>query len=104
MSEPTPDVTAVPPSPLSAGGTGAVGDGRPALGRRSASPLIRVGIVLFLIGLLAVAVIMVLFFGGVHDLPLWANLTAGLAPVGFGLALVGIFRDARRSSRSRPSD
>lgn len=59
--------------------------------------------VLFLIGLLAVAVIMVLFFTGVHDLPLWVNLIAALAPIGFGVALVGIFRDARRSSRSRPA-
>lgn len=59
--------------------------------------------VLFLIGLLAVVVILVLFFTGSTDLPLWANLIAGLAPIGFGVVLVGIFRDARRSSRSRPT-
>lgn len=94
-----PDRSAVP-APGPAGAAGA----RPAGARRAApTPLIRVGLVLFVIGLLAVAVIMVLFFAGVHDLPLWANLTAGLAPVGFGVALVGIFRDARRSSRSRPA-
>lgn len=77
---------------------------RPQAARRTApTPLIRIGLGLFVVGLLAVAVILVLFFSGVRDLPLWANLVAGLAPVGFGLVLVGIFRDARRSSRSRPA-
>lgn len=77
---------------------------RPQAARRTApTPLIRIGLSLFVVGLLAVAVILVLFFSGVRDLPLWANLVAGLAPVGFGLVLVGIFRDARRSSRSRPA-
>lgn len=93
-SEQTTDRVAVP----------AAGPQRAPVARRAApTPLIRIGLVLFLIGLLAVAVIMVLFFSGVRDLPLWANLIAGFAPVGFGVVLVGIFRDARRSSRSRPA-
>ena len=58
---------------------------------------------MFVIGLLAVAVIMVLFATGSHDLPLWLNLVAMLAPVGFGIGLVGIYREARASRRSRPS-
>jgi hypothetical protein len=71
--------------------------------------------VLFVIGLLAIGVIMVLFATGAHDLPLWLNLTAMLAPVGFGIGLIGIFLEARsgrvaraeraasRSNRAGPS-
>ncbi len=55
----------------------------------------KAGLILFLIGLLAVAVIMVLFATGSADLPLWLNLTAMLAPVGFGLGLLAVFNEAR---------
>jgi hypothetical protein len=60
-----------------------------------------VGVILFLIGLVAVAVIMVLFATGSHDLPLWLNLTAMLAPVGFGIGLYGIAREARAGRAER---
>ncbi len=56
---------------------------------------------LFVIGLLAVGVIMVLFATGAHDLPLWLNLTAMLAPVGFGIGLFGIFMEARSGRAAR---
>lgn len=56
---------------------------------------------LFVIGLIAVAVIMVLFATGSHDLPLWLNLTAMLAPVGFGVALIGIVLEARAGRAAR---
>ena len=59
------------------------------------------GAVLFVIGLLAVGVIMVLFATGAHDLPLWLNLTAMLAPVGFGIGLFGIFLEARSGRVAR---
>ena len=51
--------------------------------------LVRVGVLAFAVGLVAVGVIFALFAGGAHDLPLWLNLGAMLAPVGFGLALIG---------------
>lgn len=63
--------------------------------------LVRVGVLVFALGLVAVAVIFAMFAAGAHDLPLWLNLGAMLAPVGFGLALLGLFRQARRSSRRR---
>ncbi|WP_420124007.1 hypothetical protein [Nakamurella sp.] len=63
--------------------------------------LVRAGVVLFALGLIAVVVIFALFASGAHDLPLWLNLAAMLAPVGFGLALVGLFRQARRSGKRR---
>lgn len=63
--------------------------------------LVRAGVVLFALGLIAVIVIFALFAGGAHDLPLWLNLAAMLAPVGFGLALVGLFHQARSNGRRR---
>jgi len=66
----------------------------PAVG---SSVLVRAGGGCFVLGLLAVAVIFGMFAAGAHDLPLWLNLAAMLAPAGFGLALIGLFRQARRS-------
>ncbi len=54
----------------------------------------------FALGLVAIVVIFALFTGGAHDLPLWLNLCAMLAPVGFGLALLGLLRQGRRPGRS----
>ena len=65
--------------------------------RRQTSPLARIGFVVFGIGLLGVVVIMVLFATGSHDLPLWLNLVAMLAPIGFGIGLVGVYRESRAS-------
>jgi hypothetical protein len=62
-----------------------------------ASPLARIGFVVFGIGLLAVAVILVLFATGSTELPLWLNLVALLAPLGFGVGLLGVFLEARES-------
>ena len=42
---------------------------------------------------------MVLFASGADDLPLALNLTAMLAPVGFGVAMLGVYREARRGQR-----
>ncbi|HEY5877718.1 MAG TPA: hypothetical protein VIU11_02325 [Nakamurella sp.] len=70
-------------------------------GAGSSSLLVRIGVVCFALGLIAVAVVFGMFAVGAHDLPLWLNLGAMLAPVGFGLALLGMFRQARRSGRRR---
>lgn len=68
---------------------------------RGAPLLVRAGVVVFALGLVAVVVVFTLFATGAHDLPVWLNLAAMMAPVGFGLALLGLFRQARRSSRRR---
>jgi len=61
--------------------------------------------VLFVIGLVAVAVILVLFATGTTELPLWVNLLAMLAPVGFGLACSGCTpRQERLAGRARPAE
>ena len=57
----------------------------------------RIGFALFGIGLLAVLVVLVLFATGRDELPLWLNLVALLAPVGFGLGLLGVYLEARSS-------
>ena len=56
--------------------------------------------VLFVIGLLAVAVILVLFATGTTELPLWLNLMAMLAPVGFGVGLLGVYSEARAARKA----
>jgi ABC-type multidrug transport system permease subunit len=68
--------------------------------RRQVSGLAKAGMIGFVIGLVAVAVIMVLFATGSTDLPLWLNLTAMLAPVGFGLGMLAVFNEARAARRA----
>jgi hypothetical protein len=63
--------------------------------------LIRAGGAVFLIGLLALLVVVVPFFFGERDRPLALNLLAGAGlPLGLGLALAGLVRGAR--ARARP--
>jgi hypothetical protein len=69
-----------------------------AKNRRRAAPLAKAGMIVFTLGLIAIFADMVLFAAGHHDLPLWLNLTAMLAPVGLGLGLIGVFTESRRSS------
>ena len=62
------------------------------------SKLVTVAVAIFALGLLAVAAVFVLYVTGRHDLPLWLNTSAGLlVPVGLGLALIGLVREARKS-------
>ncbi|HEX3779943.1 MAG TPA: hypothetical protein VHX38_09755 [Pseudonocardiaceae bacterium] len=62
--------------------------------------LVPVAVVIFGLGLIALAAIFVLYLSGRHDLPLWLNTSAGVGvPLGFGLALIGLVREARRDSK-----
>jgi hypothetical protein len=64
--------------------------------------LMPIAVAIFGIGLVALAAIFVLFLTGRHDLPVWLNASAGVGvPLGFGLALIGLVREARRSSKRR---
>ncbi|WP_205259336.1 hypothetical protein [Nakamurella leprariae] len=66
--------------------------------RRTSSPLIKAGMIIFGVGLVAIFVIMILFATGRRDLPWWLNvLAAGAVGVGFALGLVAVFVEARRS-------
>ena len=48
---------------------------------------VRVGIALFVLGLVFVAVDVLPFFFDHHNTPLWLNLACLLAPIGFGIAV-----------------
>ena len=57
--------------------------------------LVAVGAVIFVVGVVCVAVVLVLFLTGSRDVPLALTLGASLLPVGFALALLGILSSAR---------
>lgn len=60
------------------------------------SPLMRVGIGLFALGVLAIVVVFALFAFGLRNLPLWLSLAAGVAtPAGLLLGLTSLVREAR---------
>lgn len=68
--------------------------------RRKASALMKTSMVLFAIGLVAITADLVLFASGMTELPLWLNLLCLLAPVGFGLGLLGVFLENRNRKRA----
>ncbi len=71
----------------------------PARGRHGAPEvprpgerLVRVGAVLFGLGVLGIAAVLVPFLLGRRDAPLWTTLLASLLPVGLGVSLLGLLR------------
>jgi hypothetical protein len=82
---------------------------RPAPRHRAARPrhipdlLVRVGGVLFAIGVVSIAAEFVPFLFGHGNRPLWIGLlTELLSPIGLGLALVGLVLNARPPGGRRP--
>ena len=67
---------------------------------RPGDRLVRAGGALFAVGLLFTLLTFGPFFFGVDERPLVLSLGALLAPVGFGLALAGLVRQARSSQRA----
>lgn len=63
---------------------------------RPGERLVRVGAVVFGVGVLGVLLAVVPFFFGRTDAPSWTALIASLMPIGLGLALLGLLRGARR--------
>lgn len=62
--------------------------------------LVRAGVGVFGVGLVAVLVVVLPFFFGHENRPLVLNLAAGvLPPLGLLLALAGLVRGARRTQR-----
>lgn len=55
--------------------------------------------VAFAVGLLAILADLALFASGQRNLPVWLNLLCMLAPLGLGLGLVGVVREARSASQ-----
>lgn len=58
--------------------------------------LMRLGIGLFAIGMLAVATVFVLFAAGLENLPVWLSAVAGvITPLGLLLGLIALIQEAR---------
>jgi O-antigen/teichoic acid export membrane protein len=68
------------------------------------SRTVRVGLALFALGLLAIAVDVLPFFFGEHNTSLWLNLSCLLAPAGFAVVVTSVFRTGRRSQRQALAD
>lgn len=58
--------------------------------------LMRIGIGLFAIGLLAVLAVFIMFAAGLENLPVWLSAIAGVVtPLGLLLGLIALVREAR---------
>lgn len=64
-----------------------------------ASRAVRIGLVLFVLGIGFVVADVTPFFVDVHDRPLWLNLWCLLAPLGFGIAIWAGLRAGREEQR-----
>jgi peptidoglycan/LPS O-acetylase OafA/YrhL len=62
--------------------------------------MVRLGLVLFGIGLLFIAVDVVPFFFGAAETPLWVNLGCLLAPIGFAIAMWSGLKTGRDEQRA----
>jgi hypothetical protein len=61
--------------------------------------LMRVGIGLFALGMLAVLAVFILFAAGLENLPVWLSAAAGvITPLGLALGLIALVREARHKS------
>lgn len=61
--------------------------------------LMRLGISLFAIGMIAVTAVFVMFAAGLENLPVWLSAAAGvITPTGLALGLLALVREARRKS------
>ncbi|HEV7978689.1 hypothetical protein [Amycolatopsis sp.] len=60
--------------------------------------LMRAGVGLFAVGVLAIVAVFIMFAAGLVNLPVWLSAFAGVVtPLGLGLALVALVREARQS-------
>jgi hypothetical protein len=58
--------------------------------------LMRVGIGLFGLGMLAVLAVFIMFAAGLENLPVWLSLAAGvITPLGLLLGLIALVQEAR---------
>ncbi|TNC28148.1 hypothetical protein [Amycolatopsis alkalitolerans] len=59
--------------------------------------LMRVGIGVFAVGVLGVLAVFVMFAAGMHDLPVWLSLVAGvLTPLGMVLGFIALVQEHRK--------
>jgi len=68
------------------------------------SRTMRIGLILFALGLVAIAVDVLPFFADHHNRPLWLNLLCLLAPTGFALAVGSALHAGRDEQRAALRD
>ncbi|MGN6605699.1 MAG: hypothetical protein ACTHMS_01625 [Jatrophihabitans sp.] len=73
-------------------------DADPDTGRRT-SRTVRIGLVLFVLGLVFIAIDVLPFFVDDHNRPLWLNLLCLLAPIGGAMAVGSALRAGREEQR-----
>ncbi|OQO92701.1 hypothetical protein B1813_11120 [Saccharomonospora piscinae] len=60
--------------------------------------LMRLGIGLFAVGMVAVVVVFLLFAAGYSELPIWLSAFAGIvSPLGLALGLIALVREHRQA-------
>jgi hypothetical protein len=63
--------------------------------------LMRIGIGLFALGMLAVLTVFIMFAAGLENLPVWLSAGAGIVtPLGLLLGLIALVREARAKKQS----
>ena len=66
---------------------------------RTTPTSVKIGFGCFLVGLAFLIVVVVPFFFGDHNRPVWLNVGCMLAPIGFVIAVVGAVRAGRADQR-----
>ncbi|MEC3978588.1 hypothetical protein [Amycolatopsis sp. H20-H5] len=61
--------------------------------------LMRLGIGLFALGMVAVLAVFIMFAAGLENLPVWLSAAAGIiTPLGLGLGIIALVHEARRKN------
>ncbi|MBC7375466.1 MAG: hypothetical protein H7323_15875, partial [Frankiales bacterium] len=68
--------------------------------RQPGDRLVRLGAVVFGLGVVGVLVVMASFLLGSQNASLWSTLLTSLLPLGLGLSLLGLLRGARARRRA----
>jgi uncharacterized membrane protein YhdT len=61
--------------------------------------MVRLGLAVFAVGLVFIAIDVLPFLGGDGETPLWLNLACLLAPIGFAIAVWSGLRAGRQEQR-----
>ena len=60
---------------------------------------VRIGFALMAVGLVFLAIVVIPFFFGDHNRPVWLNVACMLAPIGFVVIIVSVVRAGRNDQR-----
>ncbi|WP_370111576.1 hypothetical protein [Streptacidiphilus sp. MAP12-33] len=77
---------------------------RPGTPTAPGDGLVRIGAILFALGAVATIATVLPLFLGLHRLPSAAYFVCMVMPLGFAVALAGLFRSARAQRRQAPAE